>query len=384
MSRALLAGLSPRAFLQRHWQKRPLLARQALPAAAGLVTRGDLFRLAARDDVESRLVTRFRKRWRVANGPFTQRELARLPDRDWTLLIQGVNHVLPQARELLHNFSFIPYARLDDVMVSYAPPGGGVGPHFDSYDVFLLQLGGTRRWRVSTQDDLTLVKDAPLKLLSRFRAEREWRLDPGDMLYLPPRCAHDGIAIDHCLTASIGFRAPGSRELGERFLEYLADHLALDGIYRDPQLKATSHPARISDEWLLKSGRALDRITWSGRSVRQFLGCYLTEPKPHVFFAPPARALDRRTFARRIASRGAELDLKTLMLYRGREFFVNGFACTAGPAAAAILRRLADRWRLEPASALHPEAARWLYRWYRAGYIKVAGKITEPDSLRRK
>jgi 50S ribosomal protein L16 3-hydroxylase len=374
MSRTLLAGLSPQVFLQHHWQKRPLLARQALPGAAGLVTRGDMFRLAARDDVQSRLVTRFRKRWRVANGPFTQRELARLPDRYWTLLIHGVNHVLPQARALLHNFSFIPYARLDDVMVSYAPPGGGVGPHFDSYDVFLLQLGGTRRWRVSTQDDLALVKNAPLKLLSRFRAEREWRLDPGDMLYLPPRCAHDGIAIDHCLTASIGFRAPGAQELAARFLEFLADHLALDGMYRDPQLKVTSHPGKISSELLRKAGGALDRITWSGRSVLQFLGCYLTEPKPHVYFDPPART----------TARGVELDLKTLMLYRGRGFFVNGSACTTGPAAAAILRRLADRWRLEPALALNAEAARWLYQWYRAGYIRIGSKNTERDSPRRK
>ena len=250
MSRALLGGLTPQAFLRRHWQKRPLLARRALPEAARLVTREELFRLSWRDDVQSRLITRRGGRWQVADGPFKPRELARLPERNWTLLVQGVNHVLPQARALLSRFAFLPYARLDDVMVSYAPPGGGVGPHFDSYDVFLLQLAGTRRWRVSAQDDLTLVRNAPLRLLARFRAEREWRLAPGDMLYLPPRCAHDGIAVDHCLTASIGFRAAGARELAVRFLEYLGENIGFDGLYRDPGLRATSHPARIGKKLL--------------------------------------------------------------------------------------------------------------------------------------
>jgi 50S ribosomal protein L16 3-hydroxylase len=374
MSRALLGGLSPQAFLQHHWQKRSLLVRQALPGARGLVTRADLFRLAGRDDVESRLVTRLHGRWRVAHGPFTRRELTRLPGGNWTLLVQGVNHVLPQARNLLRHFSFLPYARLDDVMVSYAPPGGGVGPHFDSYDVFLLQLEGTRCWRLSSQRDLALVEDAPLKLLRRFRAEREWRLVPGDILYLPPRWAHDGVAVDHCITASIGFRAPVAQELGVRFLDFLADRLQLDGMYRDPQLKATSRPARISGELLSASRRMLDRITWSHRTVLQFLGCDLTEPKPHVFFQRPRRALDRTRFAGRIAASGVELDPKTQMLYRGREFYVNGAACTTGRAAARILRRLADRWRLEPGRAVNSEAVGWLYRWYRAGYVRIAGK----------
>ena len=378
MSHTLLAGLSPRDFLQRHWQKRPLLARGALPSAAGLLTREDLFRLATRDDVQARLVTRFRQRWQVAHGPFTRRELGRLPARNWTLLVQGVNHVLPQADALLHKFSFLPYARLDDVMVSYAPPGGGVGAHFDSYDVFLLQIHGTRRWRVSTQGDLALIENAPLRLLRRFRAEREWRLAPGDMLYLPPRCAHDGVALDHCLTASIGFRAPGAQELGARFLEFLADHLALDGIYSDPGLRPTPHPARIGDQLLMKSHRTLDRIQWSRQTVLEFLGCHLTEPKAHVFFSRPARPLDGDTFSRRIAVRGARLDPKTMMLHRGRRIFINGCHFMATPAAAAILRRLADRRHLAPAPRPDAEATRWLYQWYRAGYIEIGNR--QPES----
>lgn len=374
MRHALLAGLSPRAFLQRHWQKRPLLARAAVPSAAGLLTREDLFRIAARDDVQSRLVTRERNRWQVTHGPFTRRELGRLPARNWTLLVQGVNHVLPEADALLHSFPFLPYARLDDVMVSYAPPGGGVGPHFDSYDVFLLQIRGTRRWRVSVQDDLTLVEGAPLRLLRRFRAEQEWRLAPGDMLYLPPRCAHDGVALDECLTASIGFRAPGAQELTVSFLEFLADRLAPDGIYSDPGLRPAPQPARIGDELLAKSCRTLDRINWSQRTVLEFLGCHLTDPKPHVIFERPARRLARAAFAQRIAVRGVRLDPRTLMLYRGRRIFINGSCCTPAPSAAATLRRLADRRRLDPIRGRDTETTRWLYQWYRAGYIDIAGR----------
>ena len=154
----------------------------------------DLIALACRDDVESRVVIRRARHWEVQHGPFEPRFFRRLPARGWTLLVQDVNHFLPQGRELLQRFAFIPYSRLDDLMVSYAPPGGGVGPHFDSYDVFLLQGLGRRRWRISNQRDLTLVADAPLKLLADFRARQEWTLDAGDMLYLPPAWAHDGVA----------------------------------------------------------------------------------------------------------------------------------------------------------------------------------------------
>ena len=205
MSNPLLNGLSPAQFLRRHWQKKPLLARAALPQFASLVTRRDLFEMARSADTESRLILRNGRRWQVNHGPFTRRDFAQLPARNWTLLVQGVNHVLPQAQALLAQFAFIPYARLDDLMVSFAPPGGGVGPHFDSYDVFLLQGEGRRRWRVSRQRDLALVEGAPLKILRDFRAGREWELAPGDLLYLPPRCAHDGVALEECITCSIGF-----------------------------------------------------------------------------------------------------------------------------------------------------------------------------------
>jgi 50S ribosomal protein L16 3-hydroxylase len=352
----------------------------ALPHYRKLLTRQDLFELAARDTLQSRLVLRERGRWRVEHGPFSRRRLERLPRRDWTLLVQGVEQVLPRARELLLEFDFLPYARLDDVMVSYAPPGGGVGPHYDSYDVFLLQIEGTRRWRVSSQHDLDLVDGAPLRLLADFRMEREWRLAPGDMLYLPPRIAHDGVALDHCLTASIGFRAPDARELGARFLEFLQDRLTLQGEYRDPGLRAARHPARIGADMLSKVRRALARIDWGPRDVTEFLGCHLTEPKPHVVFSPPRRALAPSAFAARAAREGLHLDLKTQMLFHGRRFFINGESCLTGRAEAVLLTRLADRRRLHAPLALDAAAARRLYQWYRAGYIGLGDSIRAADA----
>ena len=365
------AGLSADEFLRRYWQKRPLLARRALPEYAGFVQRRTLFELAARDDLESRLVLRSGGRWQVRHGPFSRRDLARLPGSGWTLLVQGVDHALPAAQELLRNFAFIPYARLDDVMVSYAPPGGGVGPHFDSYDVFLLQGTGARRWQISRQRDLSLIDDAPLRILRRFRPSREWLLQPGDMLYLPPRCAHDGVAVTDCITYSIGFRAPHAQELGARFLEYLEERLQLDGIYEDPELRSERHPARIGDAMVRKVKRMLGQIRWDGAEVERFLGCYLSEPKPHVAFARPARPLPARAFARHAGRHGVRLALPSRMLFRGGTVFINGEACPASASAARLLTRLADRRHLPPGIKIDRESAQWLYQWYRAGYIEL-------------
>jgi len=367
-----LGGRTAAGFLRRHWQKKPLLVRNALPECAGIVQREELFELAARDDLESRLVERAGRRWRVRHGPFGPRELKRLPRSGWTLLVQGVDLALPAARGLLDRFSFIPYARLDDVMVSYAPAGGGVGPHFDHYDVFLLQGEGRRRWGVSRQRDLELVAGAPLRILRRFRPAREWVLDPGDLLYLPPRCAHDGVAVGGgCITYSIGFRAPAAQEMGSRFLDYLQDHLRLSGIYEDPDLRPQRHPGRLGDDMVRKALGFLRRIRWNGGDAARFLGSHLTEPKAHVLIPRPPRPASPRAFAADAARRGVRLALPTRMLFRGRTVFINGEACEAGAPAARLLSRLADRRSLPPRSRIDRESARLLYQWYRAGYIQL-------------
>lgn len=371
MTRNRLGGLTVEQFLRRHWQRRPLLARAALPQFAGLVRRELLFDLAARDDLDSRLVVHDRERWRVRHGPFTRRELGRLPASRWTLLVQGVDRVLPAARELLQHFSFIPWARFDDFMVSYAPSGGGVGPHFDSYDVFLLQLQGERRWRVSPQRDLSLVEDAPLRILRRFRPSNEWVLHPGDLLYLPPRYAHDGIAVTACITCSIGFRAPGAQEIGTRFLDYLQDQLQLDGLYEDRGLRRQRHPAQLGDAMAGKLKGLLGKVRWSAADVERFLGCYLSEPHANVVFSRPRRPLSLDAFSRRAVRQGVHLALPTRMLFRHGVFFINGEACPARPRAARTLRRLADQRRLPPGAAGDRESAPLLYDWYRAGYIEL-------------
>jgi 50S ribosomal protein L16 3-hydroxylase len=367
-----LGGLTAAQFLRRYWQKKPLLVRGALAQYADLVRPGALSRLAGRDDLESRLVLHRGRRWQVRHGPFGRREFARLPRSGWTLLVQGVNHALPAARRLLDEFSFVPYSRLDDVMVSYAPPGGGVGPHFDDYDVFLLQGEGRRRWRVSRQRDLELVAGAPLKILRRFRPAREWVCEAGDLLYLPPRCAHDGIAVGgDCVTYSIGFRAPDAQELGTRFLDYLQDRLQLTGIYEDPGLQPPRHPAHLGDDMVRQARQFLQRIRWDRGDVARFLGCHLTEPKPHVRFMRPSRPPPERAFAACLARSGARLALPTRMLFRGATCFINGEAWPASAPAARLLARLADRRSLPPVSRPDRESASILYQWYRAGYIQL-------------
>jgi 50S ribosomal protein L16 3-hydroxylase len=365
------AGLTAGAFLRRHWQKQPLLARGALVECAGIVQRDTLFALAERDDLESRLVRRDGRRWQVQYGPFDRRKLMRLPRSGWTLLVQGVDHALPAAQKLLDRFAFIPYARLDDLMVSYAPPGGGVGPHFDSYDVFLLQGEGRRRWRVSRQRDLALVAGAPLKILRRFKPTREWILRPGDLLYLPPRCAHDGVALTDCITYSVGFRAPGAQELGTRFLEYLQDELRLDGLYEDRGLRPARRPAWLDDGMVRKMRGMLRRIRWSDGDVVRFFGCYLTEPKSHVLFTRPHRPLSRGAFAAQAARRGVRLAGATRMLFRGAIIYINGESHALVAPDTQRLSRLADRRRLAPFARIDRDTLQLLYQWYRAGYLTI-------------
>jgi 50S ribosomal protein L16 3-hydroxylase len=373
MTRNGFGTLTAAQFLRRYWQKRPMLARRALVERGGMLNRGELLELATRDDLESRLVQRVGRRWRVRHGPFRRRELERLPRAGWTVLVQGVNHAVPAAQRLLEEFSFIPYSRLDDVMASYAPQGGGVGPHFDDYDVFLLQGEGRRRWRVSRQRDLELEPRAPLKILRRFRPAREWTLERGDVLYLPPRHAHDGAAAGgDCITYSIGFRAPSAQDLGAGFLDYLQERLHLTGIYEDPGLKPARRPARLDDGMVRKAAGFLRGIRWGGDDVASFLGRHLTEPKAHVVFARPPRPLAQRAFGARVARRGARLALPTRMLFRGSTLFINGEERAVRAPAARLLTSLADRRALAPRSRIDRESAELLYHWYRAGYLQLS------------
>lgn len=368
----MLSGLTPAQFLQRHWQKKPLLARSGLPDFADLLNRKSLIELALLPEAESRLITRKGRHWTVRHGPFRRRDFSGLPDRDWTLLVQGVDLLLPRARELLSRFDFIPYARLDDLMVSYAPPGGGVGPHFDSYDVFLLQGEGSRRWQISSQRDLTLVDAAPLKILRDFRAAREWTLEAGDLLYLPPRYAHDGVALSDCITLSVGFRAPSAQDLCARFLDFMQDNLDARGLYADPDLKPTRQPARIAPQIAQGLLKMLAQARWNRADMLRFIGEDLSTPKSQVVFAPPRRAMTLAVFSSAARRRGLQLTAASILLYDDKAFYMNGERCVAPAGARMLLRRFADRRMLNPANAIPAAAAAVLYEWYRAGFVVPA------------
>ncbi|TSA50571.1 MAG: cupin domain-containing protein [Nitrosomonadales bacterium] len=363
-----LGGLTAKQFLGEYWQKKPLLVRQAFPGFQGLLTPEELAGLACEEDTQSRLVLRQRGQWKLEQGPFDEARFARLPKKDWSLLVQGVNHFLPQAAELLAAFDFIPRARLDDLMVSYAPDGGGVGPHFDSYDVFLLQGHGKRLWRVSTQKDMELLEGAPLRILKNFHAEQEWLLEPGDMLYLPPRAAHWGIAVGPCMTYSVGFRALSAQELATQFLAWLAENVCLDGMYADPDLKPPRHAAEISGQMLKKTQSMLRSIRWDEAEVAAFLGSYLTEPKPHILFNPPRR-LTPEKFGERFTARGIRLDLKSQMLFNGNHVFINGESAQVQGAALNLMTTLADRRALPATGDAPPQALALLCAWRNAGYL---------------
>ena len=365
----LLGGLAPTDFMRGWWQKKPLLIRNAIPGFKSLISKAELFALAKQDEVESRLVSKRGKLWRLDHGPFTASDFKRDAAEKWSLLVQGVNLHDVQADALLRRFSFVPYARLDDLMISYANDGGGVGPHFDSYDVFLLQAHGRRRWRVSMQRDKTLQPGAPLKILKNFSHTMEWTLEPGDMLYLPPGCAHDGVAIGECMTCSIGFRAPSAEELARGFLEHLAETVVRQGFYADPGLKPAARAALIDDDYVKNAAALIGSLKPSLNAFEEYLGHTLTEPKASVFFEAPDNLLTPAKFAQAVRKRGAALDLKTQMLYRGRRVFINGEIAPA--AANKFLKCLADTRRIQPGSVCTTGHIKAIYPWYIYGWLHL-------------
>ncbi|PTN11898.1 cupin domain-containing protein [Nitrosomonas aestuarii] len=363
--------MTPEDFLQHYWQKKPLLVRNALPGFQGLLTRQELVQLAANEDVQSRLIANKNTKWHLKYGPLTTKDFTRLPADTWSLLVQEVNHFLPSARDLLQKFGFIPFARLDDLMVSYAPAGGGIGPHFDSYDVFLLQGFGRRRWEIAGDYDQTLVADAPLKILQHFKPEHSWILEPGDMLYLPPNYAHHGTALDACMTYSIGFRAPSHQELITQFLIYLQDNLQVDGWYIDPDLKLQPNPWKIHREMQRQVHSILKKIKWRASDVEDFLGVYLTEPKSHIFFDCPEHPLTYKKFKNVIRKKNIQLDLKSRMLCQQDKIFLNGEAYKVNTTAKKNLSGLIYRRNEFSRNNLDDEAGKVLYQWYVNGYINI-------------
>lgn len=371
---ALLGGMTAQQFMRRHWQKKPLLVRNAIPGFAPLLNRAALMQMAERDDVESRLIVHGAKGWRLTHGPVRRRSLPPLAQARWTLLVQGVDLHDDRVHALMQQFRFVPDARLDDVMISYATDGGGVGPHYDSYDVFLLQAHGQRRWRYGRQKDLSLEADVPLKILTNFVPEFDEVLYPGDMLYLPPRYAHDGVAMGECMTYSVGFRVPQVGAMGQELLRNALDaqdeETGSPVLYRDPAQPAVQAPAQLPPS-LREFARAavqrrLQALAQDGTLLEQMLGESLTEPKPRTWFEPSEPAAVGP--ATRVV-----LDRRTRMLYDERHVFINGESYRAAGADARLMQLLADQRELAAGQLARAsaDAQALLLDWCEAGWVHV-------------
>ena len=278
----LLGGITAREFLRDYWQKKPLLIRQAIPDFESPIDADELAGLALEEEVESRLVIEHGERpWELRRGPFVEDAFGALPEREWTLLVQAVDQFVPEVAELLEQFRFLPSWRIDDVMISFAAPGGSVGPHFDNYDVFLLQAQGKRNWKIGQMcnSESPLLQHADLRILAEFEESAEWVLEPGDMLYLPPRLAHFGIAEDDCMTYSVGFRAPSAAEVLTHFTDFLAQYLTDEERYTDADAQPVSDPHQIQSDALDRLKSLLAEHMSDERMLLTWFGQFMTEPR---------------------------------------------------------------------------------------------------------
>ncbi len=369
----LLGGLTPAEFLERHWQKEPLLVRGAVKDFDDAPQPGELAALACEEGVTSRLIHMpdAEQGWSVDHGPFDVETLSSLPVAGWTLLVQEVDRYLDSVADLLDRFRFIPNWRIDDVMVSYARDGAGVGAHVDRYDVFLIQAAGRRRWRIGDGpvEHEQLVPGIEVRVLAEFAPAQEWILEPGDMLYLPPRIAHEGVAIGESTTCSVGFRAPDPLDLGGGFFDALARGEALQTLYADPELAPAQSSGEISAAARQGLRRAVRSMIDRDRGFDRFLGRFLTDPGPGsplaATFEDPDRVSDGSTEPADLAALETAVDragklhrsaVPHLAWFREDDrvlLFAAGVAYDMGPQGEALAeticgRRTLDRETLAP------------------------------------
>lgn len=282
-SSTVLGDRSPAEFLDTYWQTKPLLVRDALPGLHSPLSPEELAGLACEDGVESRLILKEggAHPWELRHGPFAHEDFLDLPETHWTLLVQEVDRLIPEVGALLDRFRFLPDWRLDDIMVSYAPTHGTVGPHVDNYDVFLLQGAGHRRWQIGTEpvEHEEIVPDLDVRILAEFEPEREFVVGPGDLLYLPPGVAHHGVATDdQCMTYSVGFRAPRHQDLVANFLQYAVETLDSDARYSDPDLTPVDHPGALQEDARRKVRNLLRDLVRDDAAIDRWFGTFMTRP----------------------------------------------------------------------------------------------------------
>lgn len=303
----LLGGLSIEGFLEEYWQKKPLLIRGALSGYESPINKEDLMQIACEDDAVARIILEKDGDypWQLLYGPFEE-DFHDMPASHWTLLVQEVNRYVPEIATLLDHFRFIPSWRVDDVMVSYAPEHGGVGAHVDNYDVFLLQAMGHRRWQIMNDPikEEILVPDLDVSMLQNFRPEEDWVLAPGDMLYLPPRVAHKGVALNECMTYSVGFRAPSHSEILAGYLGYVSEQIDPLLRYSDPNLKMPAHPSEIDTEALVRIRNVIKTALQEDRFIDEWFGQFITEPNRDVYAYPLDKPVDAGEVSQFLAADG--------------------------------------------------------------------------------
>ncbi len=284
-----LGELPVDTFIKDYWQQKPLLIRGAFPGFNSPLSADELAGLALEPEVESRLIiendgkdSRGKGPWELRCGPFQEADFQSLPSSHWTLLVQAVDQWVPEVASLLREFYFLPSWRLDDVMISYAPSGGSVGPHYDQYDVFLIQAQGQREWRVGTCCDgnSPRLTNTDLHILSDFSASDSWVLNPGDMLYLPPQLSHWGIAKDNCMTYSVGFRAPSHSELAARYADDLISRLPESARFKDAITQSCGeHVGEITPEVLAEIRSTLTQYLSNDADIANWFGSLVSERK---------------------------------------------------------------------------------------------------------
>ena len=278
----ILGSTSPEEFLAEYWQQKPLLIRQGLVDYIPPISADELAGLSLEAEVESRIVENFdlKNPWHLRQGPFNEEDYQHLPEHDWTLLVQAIDLWVPESQTLLAQFDFLPRWRLDDIMVSFAAPGGSVGPHFDQYDVFLVQVEGQRRWQIGglCDADTAILPNSELQIIEDFNAQQEWLLEPGDILYLPPRVAHWGIAETECMTYSVGYRSPSlSDMIGDLAIELVAE--GNDRVYADPVLELDMASVQIDPKFIQTAQQQIRSVLDDEALLADWFARFMTRPK---------------------------------------------------------------------------------------------------------
>lgn len=329
----LLGGRTPEQFLRDYWQKKPLLIRNALPGIEGLLEPDEIAGLSLEEEIESRIIVeRSPVDWELRHGPFDDKTFQNLPKTHWTLLVQALDQYCPPVADLLNLFGFIPSWRIDDIMVSYAPEGGSVGPHYDFYDVFLIQAQGQRRWQIGQMcnENTPLLPNLPIRILKDFRAEQEWVLNPGDMLYLPPGIAHYGVALGECLTLSVGFRAPSEQDILLDFVHSQWQQVDQEKRFSDPELQVQANPGWIGSDAVERMAEIMRQAVSDPAKISLWMGAYLSQTKYDREPEPPESDYSDEDVQELLnANQSIRREESTRMLYTGdahrpSHFFING------------------------------------------------------------